>query len=65
MVTETKAISARVKRIQEAIEEYGSNPDDYDPLKIAVEIDSFYKEDTEIAENMRDFWKHQASGAER
>lgn len=65
MVTETKAISARVKRIQELIEEYADCRDELDPYKIAVEIDAMYQEEVTIAENMRDFWKHQASGAER
>ena len=32
---------------------------------LAWEIEQLYKEDTNIADNMRDFWKHLQSGADR
>lgn len=56
MVTRTK--NQKIERIRELIEEYGCNPQDYDPYKIAVEIAEMFGEEREIAANLLDYWSH-------
>lgn len=55
----------RISRIKELLEEYRDCSDELDSGKIAIEIDSLYREDIEIADNMRDYFIHVADGAER
>ena len=59
----TQAI--RISQIKQLLDEIASNPGDVDNAKAAVEIDSLYHEDVEIAENMTDYWRHLNSEAER
>jgi len=59
--TDNPAISA----IKEILDGVACNPDDIDTAKAANEIYHLLKPDLDIAENMNDYWKHLADGAER
>lgn len=60
-----KGLDPRIIAIEELIHEAMDCPDEISPAKVALEIHAKYREDIEIANNIRSFWIESASGAER
>ena len=59
-------MTTQIKQIKDILDMVADGYlDDYDTLKLANEIDGLYQEDKTISDNMRDYWIHQADGAEK
>lgn len=54
-----------IEKITQLLEEYADCRDELSPQATARVIDALYRNDAEIADNLRDYWKHLSSGAEK